>query len=200
MCKARYSPFSCDFTNFNYSKPTDVTMTTRRSSARHDLVDPDNFCSSPKDMDSICCFLNVYPNSPVHKAVLKAIVQTSGYGESNVNDGYQIDTRTRTLDSKASPNLREEFKRLVDNFLVDRKGGFTFFPDIMPQYEGWEESYFPDRLEWLRRAHQNTIRRGMEMLFECVNLNPEQLKGFDLTDCEVRNQRQISGSILRVIH
>jgi len=162
-----------------------------------DQVDPDDFCSSPKDMDSICCFLNIYPNSPVHKSILKAIVQTSGYGESNVNDGYQIETRVQTLDHKIPPKLCEEFKKLVHNFLVERKGGVTFFPDIMPRYEGWEESYFQDRLEWLRRAHQNKIRRGMEMLFECVNLNAGQLKLFDLTNCEVSNQCLLSGSILK---
>ena len=164
-------------------------MPTRRAAAAMD--DPaiaDTFCRSPKNMTQICDFLNIIHDSPVHKQILAAIVQTAHYGKRFLKDRYNIDPRIRTPDGKLSPDFRDEFKGVVDEFLDSKKGGNIFFPDIMPLYPGWRDSYLPDRLEWKRSGHQHKIRRGIQLLFENIKENPDTLKSFDLDGLVVRPQ------------
>lgn len=63
-----------------------------------------------------------------------------------------------------------------------------FFPEYIPAYEGWDESYLPNRLVYLTKPRRggtgdnSRIRQGLMLMFEDLQNNPTTL---DLSDTEV---------------
>jgi hypothetical protein len=99
------------------------------------------FMASPQTMDAICNSLHLNIGKQVHKDILRAIVQVTGYGKEHVKEGGLIEPRKLLADGTHYPTFSRDFEALVDHFLIKLKAGILFFPVILPRYEGWDESF-----------------------------------------------------------
>ncbi|KAI9055696.1 hypothetical protein LZ554_000639 [Drepanopeziza brunnea f. sp. 'monogermtubi'] len=124
-----------------------------------------------------CAILRIKEESALHKALVRAILQVTGYGKKFVQEAGMVEPRG------ADNNFTPEFKAIVSNFLETKKGGVVFFPIVIPNYLGWAESYGPgDRLVWKSGSRRDLppdkiqIEQGKQLLFEDVKNGPTALK------------------------
>ena len=99
------------------------------------------FVASPQSMDAICHSVHLHSGEQVHKDLLRAIIQVTGYGKEHVKAGGLIEPRKLLPDGTLSTTFTKEFQALVDRFLNRLKAGVLFFPVILPRYEGWDKSF-----------------------------------------------------------
>jgi hypothetical protein len=99
------------------------------------------FMASPKSMDAICNSLHLISGSQVHKDLLRAIVQITAYAKEYVKDCGLLEPRKVLSDSTLCTLFEPDFQALVDRFLVNLRAGVIFFPVILPNYDGWTDSF-----------------------------------------------------------
>ena len=99
------------------------------------------FMTTPQSMDAICNALHLWKGEQVHKDLLRAIIQVTGYGKEHVKAGGLIEPRELLTDGTRSATFAKDFKEYVDHFLNQLKAGILFFPVILPRYEGWGKSF-----------------------------------------------------------
>ncbi|KUJ07088.1 uncharacterized protein LY89DRAFT_367763 [Mollisia scopiformis] len=148
-----------------------------------------------------CMFnLGIVENSQLHKDVVQAIRQFTGYTKTYLNARGRIAPRDVRPDGRPSLVFSSAFIEVVNTFLEACKGGTIFFPPILPHDAGWENSLVvidgqSTRLIWSELEDEQTIRVNMALLFECLKSNglPNALdleeanffKSFDTEDCFV---------------
>ncbi|KAF8848618.1 hypothetical protein BDZ45DRAFT_698242 [Acephala macrosclerotiorum] len=182
-----------------------------RQAARVELV------KVPKSMDDCAFNLRIVARSQLHKDLVLAIVQYTGYTKTFPNANGQIPARSSFNDV----GFTVQFRAIVDTFLT--LAGAKFFPPSIPEDAGWqpvEENFidFPidgmPRLVWAPEnlEEKEDIRANMLLLFETIRDNGLALglgsqslslekanlfKCFDTKDCFVCGSKtETHGNIL----
>ncbi len=144
----------------------------------------EEFTSKPQSMTAICKDIRLKSGEQVHKDIIRAIVQITGYGKQHVKAAGLIEPRKVLPDGTLCTTFASDFQALVDHFLVELRAGVIFFPKLLPDYEGWKDSFWEDRPQWkeggIPRAE---IRGNMLLMFEDIKKNGVSI---DLTGAEVR--------------
>jgi len=144
----------------------------------------EEFTSKPQAMIAICNEIGVVIGEQVHKDIIRAIVQITGYGKQHVKAAGLIEPRELLPDGTLCTTFASDFQALVDHFLVELRAGVLFFPKLLPDYDGWKDSFWEDRPQWkdggIPRAE---IRGNMLLMFEDIKNNGVSI---DLTGAEVR--------------
>jgi hypothetical protein len=142
----------------------------------------EEFTSKPQSMTDICNEIRLKSGKQVHKDIIRAIIQITGYGKQHVKDTGLIEPRVLLPDGTLT--FTSDFQALVDHFLVELRAGVLFFPKILPNYTGWVDSFWPDRPQWKDDGIARIeIRGGMLLMFEDIKTNGVTI---DLTGAEVR--------------
>jgi hypothetical protein len=143
-----------------------------------------SFMSTPQSMDACCNLLHLKIGSQVHKDIVRAIVQITGYGKQHVKADGLLEPRRVLADGTLSTKFNEPFAKMVENFLEKLKAGVLFFPVHLPHHVGWDMSFWPDdRLEWRSLVERDEIRGGILLMFEHIKNNGVTI---DVTGAEVR--------------
>ncbi|KAK0118708.1 Protein Jade-1 [Cadophora gregata] len=99
-------------------------------------------------MGACCALVRLVEGSMRHKALVRAILQVTGYRRAHIKQAGMILPR-------ANGDFTSEFKALVEHFLEKLGCGSIFFPEIVPDYEGWADSWtHGDRYTWVRGKPQ----------------------------------------------
>jgi hypothetical protein len=151
----------------------------------------DEFTSKPQSMTAICNDIRLKSGGQVHKDIIRAIVQITGYGKQHVKVAGLIEPRERLPDGALCTTFASDFQALVDHFLVELRAGVLFFPKLLPDYDGWKNSFWTaDRPQWkdggIPRAE---IRGSMLLMFEDIKNNGVNI---DLMGAEVGASRRTS--------
>jgi hypothetical protein len=145
------------------------------------------FMAIQQDMDNICDYLRLNSGSQVHKELIRAIIQVTGYGKKYPKNCGLIEPRNQFSDGTHSSVFTEPFQFIVDDFLDNLRAGVIFFPDNLPDYAGWDVSFWGelggDRLRWNSKPEKEEIRVCMLLMFENIKNNGSPV---DLTGVEVR--------------
>lgn len=146
----------------------------------------EDFIATPQTMDAICNSLHLIYGKQVHKDIVRAIVQITGYGKQYVKDCGRIEPRKLLRDGTHSTTFNPNFEALVEHFLFKLKAGVVFFPIHLPHYHGWEDSFWDEdlRFQWNTSVEREDIRGGILLMFENIKNNGAAI---DLTKAEVRN-------------
>ncbi|KAE9367790.1 hypothetical protein N431DRAFT_494705 [Stipitochalara longipes BDJ] len=99
------------------------------------------FMASPQTMDAICNSLHLNSGEQVHKDLLRAIIQVTGYGKEHVKPGGLIEPRKLLADGMRCTTFDQDFQAFVDHFLITLRAGIIFFPVLLPSYKGWDNSF-----------------------------------------------------------
>jgi hypothetical protein len=134
-------------------------------------------------MDAYCNLLHLNIGSQVHKDLVRAIVQVTGYGKQHVKADGLLEPRNLLVDGTLSAKFNDPFAEMVERFLENLKAGVVFFPVHLPDHAGWNTSFWPeDRLEWRSKVERDDIRGGILLMFEHIKKNGVTI---DLTGAEV---------------
>jgi hypothetical protein len=152
------------------------TSITERQRALRKLM------KTPQCMDACCNLLHLNSGSQVHKDIVRAIVQVTGYGK-HVKPDSLLESRALLVDGTRSTEFDVPFVAMVERFLLELKAGVLFFPVHFPDHAGWTTSFWPeDRLEWRSLIERDDIRGGILLMFENIKYNGIAM---DLTGAEV---------------
>lgn len=144
-----------------------------------------SFMSTPQSMDACCNLLHLNIGSQVHKDIVRAIVQITGYGKQHVKPDGLLEPRRVLADGTLSTKFNDPFKNMVGHFLEKLKAGVLFFPVHLPDHAGWDTSFWTDdRLEWRSLVERDDIRGGILLMFEHIKNNGVTI---DLKGAEVRS-------------
>lgn len=80
--------------------------------------------------------LHIVENTQLHKDLIQAIRQFTGYTKSKPNARGLIPSRDIGADGNPLDVLSDAFVLMVETFLVERKGGITFFPQLVGHNTG----------------------------------------------------------------
>ncbi|KAH7348741.1 hypothetical protein BKA65DRAFT_584601 [Rhexocercosporidium sp. MPI-PUGE-AT-0058] len=137
----------------------------------------------PRAMGSCCALVRLVEGSMRHKALVRAILQVTGYRKLYVKKVGLIPPR---VDGEFTP----AFKHLVEHFLEKLRCGTIFFPEIVPDYEGWDTSWLNgERYKWVQgRPREDPTEEGgepipsdKERIREAVMLMFENLRDHENT-------------------
>ncbi|CZR67250.1 uncharacterized protein PAC_17149 [Phialocephala subalpina] len=149
------------------SRRTRGVLDPVRRAARIELV------KVPKSMDDCTFNLQVVPKSQLHRDLVLAIVQFTGYTKTFPNTNGQIAPRAVN-----GVEFTIQFLAIVDTFLT--LAGAKFFPPLIPEDAGWQpvEENFMDfegmpRLVWAPEnfEEKEDIKVNMQLLFETIRNN-----------------------------
>jgi hypothetical protein len=153
------------------------------SSVRERRLALQEFMAKPQTMDAICNSLYLNTKKQVHKDLVRAIVQITGYGKQHVKNSGLIEPRQLLSDGTRSTTFNQTFQALVDRFLIKLRAGPVFFPVLLPDYKGWDDSFWPeDRLQWRNTVEREEIRGAILLMFENIKNHGIVI---DLTGAEV---------------
>jgi hypothetical protein len=143
----------------------------------------EEFISKPQSMTAICNEIGLVSGEQVHKDIVRAIVQTTGYGKQHVKNTGLIEPRELLPDGTLCSTFTSDFQALVDHFLVELRAGVLFFPKLLPNYTGWADSFWSDRPQWKDDGIARIeIRSGILLMFENIKNNGVNI---DLKGAEV---------------
>ncbi|PVH81241.1 hypothetical protein DL98DRAFT_571342 [Cadophora sp. DSE1049] len=95
-------------------------------------------------MGACCALVRMVEGSMRHKALVRAILQVTGYCRAHVKEAG-------TITPRANGDFTPAFKAFVEHFLEKLGCGSIFFPEIVPDYEGWGDSWIHgERYKWVR--------------------------------------------------
>ncbi|KAH9209519.1 hypothetical protein DL95DRAFT_466678 [Leptodontidium sp. 2 PMI_412] len=118
-----------------------------------------------------------------HKALVRAILQVTGYRKSHIKHAGNVLPRVNGEFTRA-------FKQIVEHFLEKLGCGSMFFPEIVPDYEGWDISWLAgERYKWVHgRPRGEPTEQGegptpsdKDRIREAVMLMFENLRDHDNT-------------------
>ncbi|KAG4442503.1 hypothetical protein IFR05_002003 [Cadophora sp. M221] len=111
----------------------------------------------PRAMGACCALVRLVEGSMRHKALVRAILQVTGYRKSYVKHPGRIVLRDNGEFTRA-------FKHFIEHFLEKLGCGSMFFPEIVPDYEGWDISWLAgERYKWVHgRPRGEPTEEGKE--------------------------------------
>jgi len=81
------------------------------------------------EMSRCCLHLQLHQDSQVHKDIVLAVMQLTGYHRAHANPIGRIHPRILSADGTLSEHFKPEFiTKVVDKFLEGKLGGTIFFP------------------------------------------------------------------------
>jgi len=156
-----------------------------------------SFMATPQSMDACCNLLHLNSGSQVHKDIIRAIVQVTGYGKQHVKPDGIVEPRAHLADGTRSSKFGAPFEAIVDHFLNDLKAGVLFFPVHLPDHHGWTTSFWPeDRLEWRSLVEREEIRGGIILMFENIKNNGVTIDLTGAEACTITSPFWVSLSLL----
>jgi len=117
---------------------------------------------TPQEMSRCCFHLQLHQDSQVHKDIVLAVMQLTGYHRAHANPIGRIQPRLIKVDRTLSENFSPQFiTKVANKFLKEQLGGTTFFPRYLSGKVSWDTNFHDseDRLKWLERKDSHDAIR-----------------------------------------